>query len=168
MKTLDMEFIQTEATVKNLIYQLARSVDRVDEELMRSLFWPDATDDHGLFAGTAEDYVAWVVPLLQSMNGTQHVIGNILVELDGPAARAESYFVAYHQIGEGSEAIDMIAAGRYFDRFEKRGDEWKFSHRKAVYDWNRNDPATENWSNEDMKALLERGARKPEDHLYKN
>ena len=59
MKTLDMEFIQTEATLKNLIYLFARSIDRVDEELMRELFWPDATDDHGLFTGTAEDYVAW-------------------------------------------------------------------------------------------------------------
>ena len=51
MKTLDMEFIQTEATLKNLIYLFARSIDRVDEELMRELFWPDATDDHGLFTG---------------------------------------------------------------------------------------------------------------------
>ena len=79
MKTLDMEFIQTEATLKKLIYLFARSIDRVDEELMRELFWPDATDDHGLFTGTAEDYVAWVIPLLKSMNGTQHTISNILV-----------------------------------------------------------------------------------------
>ena len=168
MKTLDMEFIQTEATLKNLIYLFARSIDRVDEELMRELFWPEATDDHGLFTGTAEDYVAWVIPLLKSMNGTQHTISNILVEVEGDKASAETYFVAYHQIGEGDEAIDMIAAGRYFDKFEKRGDEWKFSHRKAVYDWNRNDPASENWSSPEMKPLLERGARKPDDYLYKN
>ena len=115
MKTLDMEFIQTEATLKNLIYLFARSIDRVDEELMRELFWPDATDDHGLFTGTAEDYVAWVIPLLKSMNGTQHTISNILVEVEGDKASAETYFVAYHQIGDGDEAIDMIAAGRYFD-----------------------------------------------------
>ena len=99
MKTLDMEFIQTEATLKNLIYLFARSIDRVDEELMRELFWPDATDDHGLFTGTAEDYVAWVIPLLKSMNGTQHTISNILVEVEGDKASAETYFVAYHQIG---------------------------------------------------------------------
>ena len=168
MKTLSVEFMQAEATIKNLVYRFARAIDRVDEPLMRELFWENAGDDHGLFAGTAAEYVDWVIPLLKSMHATQHTISNILVELDGDRATAETYFVAYHQIGEGAEAIDMIAAGRYFDSFEKRDDEWRFSYRKAVYDWNRNDPVSENWSSDDFKNLLERGARKPDDYLYKN
>ena len=48
--------------------------------LMRSCFHPGATDDHGQFVGTAEDFVTWVMPVLETMEQTQHCICNILIK----------------------------------------------------------------------------------------
>jgi hypothetical protein len=151
-----------------LVYRMARAIDRVDEALLRSLFWPDATDDHGLIKGIAEEFIAAVIPMLGTMISTQHNVANVLVEVHGSRARAESYFVAQHTLpgADGAPAQEMIAAGRYLDTFEKRDGVWKYSHRHAVYDWNASAPYTSGWDVSPMKELLARGARGPADPSY--
>ena len=152
--------------IAEVIYRLARSIDRIDENLMRSCFHPDATDDHGSFKGTAEEFVAWVIPVLKGMVATQHNICNMIIDVDGDKAEAESYFIAHHRI-EGKEGpMHVVAAGRYLDRLEKRMGNWRISHRHAIYDWSRNDPSTDQWDGPAGEAL-ERGARWPDDPIYK-
>ena len=149
-----------------LVYRLARAIDRCDETLLRSLFHPDATDDHGVFHGTAADFATWVMPVLHGMKRTQHLIGNVLIEVDGDAARGESYFNAHHAIAQpdGSDA-HMIAAGRYLDRFERRAGDWKFAHRQAVYDWNATTPSTDSWKRGEQPGWSF-GERSPTDLSY--
>jgi hypothetical protein len=58
----------------------------------------------------------------------------------------------------------MIAAGRYLDRHEQRGGEWRIAHRQAVYDWTTTQPAADaDWRKPPMNGLLERGRRFGED-----
>jgi hypothetical protein len=129
-----------------LVYQLARGLDRCDEGLLRSVFHPDATDDHGGFKGSANDFVGWALGALATMERTQHLIGNVLVEVVGDRAIGEAYFVANHDMHDAEgRAVRMIAAGRYLDRFERREGVWKIAHRHAVYDWNANLDRTDNW-----------------------
>jgi hypothetical protein len=40
----------------------------------------------------------------------------------------------------------MLLGGGYVDRLEKRGDEWWFIHRVAVYDWYRKSGASQPWT----------------------
>ncbi|WP_231639104.1 nuclear transport factor 2 family protein [Sphingomonas profundi] len=149
-----------------LIFRLARALDRCDETLLRSLFHEDATDDHGYFKGTAGELADWVFPLLRTMERTMHTISNVLVDVSGDRAASEAYFVAYHDLrdAEGA-AMRMTAAGRYLDRFERRQGVWKFSHRAAVYDWNAMEPRSDRW---DRSPASERdfGKRDGEDTLY--
>ena len=143
-----------------LVMKLARGIDRCDAELIGSAFWPDATDDHGIFKGAAKDFVPWVLPVLKDMERTSHQICNVLVDVRGERAFGESYFVAYHRIVEDGAARDMIAAGRYLDRFEKRGGEWRIAHRQAVYDYTISQPASDaDWRQPPMRELIERGRR---------
>lgn len=127
------------------VYRVARAIDRCDAALLAEQFHPDATDDHGLFSGTAADFVAWVMPMLATMRRTQHVIGQVLIELQGDLARGESYFVAHHHLAGSDGYVHMIAAGRYLDRFSRRDGVWKIAHRHAVYDWNAAAPATDSF-----------------------
>lgn len=133
------------ADCTELVMRVARAIDRRDAELLASLFHPDATDDHGMFAGTATDFIAFVMPLLATMKQTQHVLGQTLVKLDGDRAASETYFVAHHTLAGPDGDILMLAAGRYLDRFERRGGTWKISHRHAVYDWNSAVPSTDSF-----------------------
>ena len=133
------------ADCTDLVMRIARAIDRCDAVLLASLFHPDATDDHGLFTGTATDFIAFVMPLLATMKRTQHVLGQTLVELDGDRAASETYFVAHHTLAGPEGDIFMLAAGRYLDRFERRDSAWKISHRHAVYDWNSAAPSTDSF-----------------------
>lgn len=144
---------------------VARAIDRCDAELLSSQFHPDATDDHGIFKGSAKDFIAWVIPLLRTMELTQHVIGQSLIELDGDTAFGESYFTAHHEIQTPDGRMHMIAAGRYLDRFERRQGTWKIAHREAVYDWDSMAPSTMTYHQQAPDGMAV-GSRTPSDPSY--
>ena len=149
-----------------LVYRLARAIDRCDEALLRSLFQADATDDHGGFYGSAAQFADWVMPVLAGMKRTQHCIANVLIQVEGDRAFGESYFTAHHAIpnAAGPDTY-MVAAGRYLDRFERRTGVWKFAHRQACYDWNAAQASTDSWNREAMAGWTF-GARGEADPSY--
>ncbi len=149
-----------------LVHTLARAIDRCDADLIAACYHPDATDDHGIIKGSIDEFITAVIPMLQSMQRTQHNITNILVTLHGDEARGEAYFIAQHSITDNSGPVEMFAAGRYLDRFTSRGGAWKIAHRLAVYDWTMVVPASGGWDAEPMRSLLQRGQRGPGDASY--
>ena len=52
---------------QGLPFRYSRGVDRCDEDMLRSVYWEDAVDDHAIFTGTREELIIWVMPLLRSM-----------------------------------------------------------------------------------------------------
>ena len=70
-------------------------------------------------------------------------------------ARGEIYNVTY-LFQKDAEALDTWH-GRYLDRYEKRGGEWKIAFRSEVNDWARNDPATDDYFTATPESL--RGGR---------
>lgn len=152
--------------IQEVIYRLARSIDRCDKPLLKTCFHPDATDDHGLFKGTAAAFCDWVMDELSKFERTQHFIGNIIITLDGDKAASEAYFIAHHVVPTPDGNIDMIAAGRYLDSFEKRDGVWAISHRHAVYDWNSAQASTSQWEAPPVQDMLVRGARGEGDASY--
>src|SRR5690606_33772214 len=77
----------------------------------------------------------WVIPGSDAITNTQHLLGQTYTELDGDRARAETHVVSYHRVNMGSEERDTCIGGRYLDKFEKRGGEWRIAHRLMLYDW---------------------------------
>ena len=144
-----LEIMADKLECAEIVARLAKGIDRCDVDLVRACFHPDATDDHGAYKGSAEGFIEWVMPLLDTMKRTQHVIGQSLFEVNGDKAAGESYFVAHHTIDTPEGEIFMVAAGRYLDRFERRDSGWKISHRHAIYDWNSVSPSTDNWDRDD-------------------
>src|SRR6187402_2212263 len=114
-----LELADREA-IRDCLYRYSRGVDRCDEEMLRSAYWEDAFDDHCIFQGNREELIAWVLPLLRAMEGSQHSISNILIRLHGDHADVESYYYGYHRLHDGAAPFDSIQCGRYVDRFERR------------------------------------------------
>ncbi|GBD14763.1 hypothetical protein HRbin25_00645 [bacterium HR25] len=151
--------------IYDCLVRYCRGIDRCDAELVRSVYHPDAYDDHGpFFRGSGYEFADKVVGMLQRYKCTTHFIGNHRVELDGDVAYAETYVIAYHrfQRRDGRE-YDFVFAGRYIDRFERRDGEWKIAHRVVTHDWNRIDPVGETWDPRDMTP----GLRSREDAVYR-
>ena len=54
-----------ESDIREVLTRYCRATDRGDTELLRSVYWPDATDDHVVFSGNAMDYVDYSAPMLE-------------------------------------------------------------------------------------------------------
>ena len=89
-----------------VVLTYCRGIDRLDFDLVRSAYHPDAIDHHTGFDGNIEEYIAWVTPKLTAIGGTMHHIGNHLVELHGDDAISEAYSTATHW--GGGDGIGMI------------------------------------------------------------
>ena len=126
-------------SIRDLTMRAARSVDRLDPDGLRSVYWPDATDEHGpSFNGNAWEYVDVAMASHQRWAPSIHTLPNQLIELDSDtSARAETYCVAYLFAVDSPTLYQWF--GRYLDRFEKRGDEWRIIHRVCVHEGSRVD-----------------------------
>ena len=87
--------------------------------------------------------------------------------IKGDVAFGEIYFQAFHRVIMSGMEKDLFVSGRYVDRYERRGGVWKIVSRVYVMDWNRNVPSTCEWTTGIYATLNNRGAREPDDLLYK-
>jgi ketosteroid isomerase-like protein len=146
MSANDLEALLDHHAIRTCLARVARGEDRRDAELITASYWPDATTDFGIFAGSFDEYLAWVVPGSAAITVTQHTLGQTLTELNGDVALCETHASAYHRVNMGTEESDATIGGRYLDRMEKRDGQWRIAHRTMLYDWVRNDGVSADWS----------------------
>lgn len=151
--------------ISEILTLYCRGIDRCHLESLLSVFWPDATADYGSGEQNAHDWARTTVTALKGMLRTQHSIGNLLIELDGDRAKAETYCHAFHELPGEPGPAEMIVGGRYLDRLERRGGVWRIARRTYVMDWNRNVASTSRWDEGIYAALRVRGGRWPDDPL---
>jgi hypothetical protein len=128
--------------IADVVLRYCRGVDRLDLELVRDCYHPDATDEHGTFTGTRDEYVDWVAGILTRFTGTMHLVANQLIEVDGDVARSESYGVAHHWGDPADDPRRNFTTGfRYVDQFSRRDGQWRIAKRVAVREWTHVVPA---------------------------
>lgn len=142
----DLKVLVAHHKVRTCIVRLARGEDRRDAESVGASFWPDATVDFGIFSGSFDEYLAWVVPGSPAIAVTQHLLGQTHIELKDGAALAETHVTAYHRVDMGTEERDTVIGGRYLDRVEERDGEWRIAARTMLYDWFRDQGVSVDWS----------------------
>jgi len=153
-------------SIRECLMRYCRGIDRCDADLVKSAFWPDAVDDHGIFRGNAHAFVDSTIPRLRSYAQTQHALCNILMEVDGDRARCESYLIAFHRIPRDGGMVDERVGARYLDRFERRGGEWRIASREVAYDWSQEQPTAPGWEKGFRGWTDHVGRRMPEDRVY--
>jgi hypothetical protein len=123
--------------IHDVILRYCRGVDRGDLDLALTCFHPDSIDDHGEFCDSSAEFIASVCgPTFDKYTSVMHYVMNEIVEFTASdVAKSEAYFIAYLRRVEGGETTLDILGGRYVDRFERRGGEWRIAHRVAVYEW---------------------------------
>ncbi|WP_427919208.1 nuclear transport factor 2 family protein [Streptomyces sp. cg40] len=123
------------AEIRDALFRYCRGVDRADEDLIRSAYHPDAHDRHGRYDGPSHAFAtAHVARMPSTAEGIQHLLGNMLIELDGDSARVETYFIAAYRPKADLDVVAMFG-GRYLDLFERRGGPWLIANRTVVNDW---------------------------------
>lgn len=153
---------------KQEIFELSarymRGLDRLDLVLLKSVYWPDATDARGFIDGNAHDFCQFAIDLLAAHHANHHMIGQALIDVEGDTAFGEIYFQAFHRVVENGAERDFWVIGRYIDRYERRYGVWKIAHRAELNDSCANHPASDDWLRNTPQAL--RGARGEADLSY--
>lgn len=141
-----------EQAIRKVVLRYCRGIDRLDRELVRNCYHDDATDEHGSFAGSPDDFVDWAFRIAARYDLTMHFAGNLLVELGTPgrdghrAARAETYGIAHHRRSAGPPELNLLVGFRYVDRFERRDDGvWRIARRVCTTEWVRRDDESAWW-----------------------
>ncbi|MFA7601751.1 MAG: nuclear transport factor 2 family protein [Novosphingobium sp.] len=131
----DLRALVARDRIRQCLERLARGEDRRNAEMIAASLWPDSITDYGVFKGTFDEYLAWVVPGAEAITNTQHALGQSYIELAGDRARAETHVLSYHRVDMGEGENDTIVGGRYLDVLEKRNGEWRIANRMMLYDW---------------------------------
>lgn len=120
--------------IHDCLMTYSRAVDRLDRDLLLSVYHPDATDDHGGFVGTREEFADWVIDMhTRTHLSHQHCQFNSTCDLQGDVAHTETYYMFVGMNRSGTPLA--MSGGRYIDRLEKRDGRWAIAARVCVRDW---------------------------------
>jgi hypothetical protein len=162
-----LEELTAREAIRDCLFRYCRGIDRADEAALRSAYWPDGTDDHGPYKGSAEGFIDWAMRTLPYIERGIHQIHNILIEFREGGAAVESYFSAYQrQLGAGRQMEQWDMKGRYLDWFVKRGDEWRILNRVVVFDWAEQMPLPSGTEAGRFGQRTPIGAACPDDPVY--
>lgn len=177
--------------IEQVLKTYCRAIDRLDKELLKSVYHPDGTDDHGIFNGNAHEFAEFIIGALSEViiDG-MHTVTHSLIDVQGNFATSESYYIAYQRCPGGSEKTaaffgeryaeamkkagkidsdhDYLCGGRYIDLFEKRGGEWKILRRKITNEWSIIQPSSRITDQGHVAAFNLPGRRDKSDPVYAN
>jgi hypothetical protein len=126
--------------IYDVVLRYCRGVDRLDMGLVRSAYHPEGIDHHTGFSGPINDYIVWVNEALRRFNGTMHIIGNHMAEINADRAVVESYGTAVHWGDPPDDPRRNFTTGfRYVDYMTRRDGRWAIDERWAVREWTRSD-----------------------------
>ncbi|MCB2062030.1 MAG: nuclear transport factor 2 family protein [Novosphingobium sp.] len=119
--------------IREALEAFSRGMDRFDREAFLSAFWEDAVIAAGPFVGSASECWDWAMPMHEEgQELTQHGLLQSVIDLDGDTAHAETY---YQFVAKNRDGSLMLAGGRYIDRLEQRGGEWRIALRTNQVEW---------------------------------
>ena len=141
MSAPDRDVLVDRADIHDLLVRLVLAQDARDWDGLAACFDPDASYTHpgGVLAGV-DAIVERSRNALAPLDASQHLLGSILVDVDGDEATAVSYFQAQH-IRTGLDAGERYAiAGTYRDRLVRSGGGWRIAQRTQEYTWREGNP----------------------------
>ncbi len=144
---LSLQEISDRMEISMMLDRYAGAIDRVDMDLLDTVFTPDAWVDYTAFVeGMAADYPtirAWLGAGLAQSPGHQHIICNKEITLDGD--RGTGRVLCLNPMLRA----EIDAAGRpcvgfhglwYLDEYVRTPDGWRISRRKEERSFSHNFP----------------------------
>jgi 3-phenylpropionate/cinnamic acid dioxygenase small subunit len=119
--------------IVELMRRYAAAVDARDWQTVKSCYFPDAYDDHGVVKGDREALVGHFAAALETFSGTLHLVGEpeIVPESDVRfAVRTPS--LAFHSTKRGSDTKGLLIVATYDDVVEFRDDVCGIARRTVI------------------------------------
>ena len=131
--TESLATLLAERAIARQLAHLARAMDERDWPALDQIVAEDATADFGTgpVAGRAA-MISVMRAFLDACGPTQHLLGNLTVEVAGEAAMSRCYVSDLH-LGAGSRShLTFQTLGEYRDRWQRKGERWWLVQRIKV------------------------------------
>jgi hypothetical protein len=134
----EVERLTSIEAIRECVYRVCRGTDRIDADILRTAFHADAVVHFGkIYDGPVSGWIDAAIKHQASQAQRQHLVGNILIRIEGDEAFVESYELDRHKTPMHGEVLDLVLAARTLDRFERRDGEWRIAERTKIMDWGR-------------------------------
>ena len=131
---IDIGRLFDERAIERQLYTLARAMDRREWLLLDHVIADDATGDfgEGFEVKGRSGFVAMFERFLANCGPTQHLLGNVAIDIEGDVAESRCYVRDMHQ-GSGERAhLFLSTPGEYHDRWRRTSTGWLLTHRTKV------------------------------------
>lgn len=129
--------------IEALIHRYCRAVDRIDADLGKSIFHPDATADYSdFYQGSGHGVIEAICESHRHCTVHSHQITTTIITIDGDRAGSEAYHFAAVRMMAGETLMQVEVWGRYLDRWSRRDGRWGIDHRQVIRDLDSIAPAT--------------------------
>lgn len=134
--------LHDERDIVRQLSRFARILDRKDWNALEQVFAPDVNFEYGEGEKIGlPDLTEQMRRYLDICGGTQHLLGSVLVDLDGDTAVSRASVQARHQRKDDPLGPIFDSNGEYVDRWERRPQGWRIVRRDAIWATQNGDPA---------------------------
>lgn len=124
-----MDRTRDERDIERALIAFARAMDYHDWDAMSEILSADAVGDFGTGPLQGSDtIIAMIRGFLDNCGATQHLIGNVLVDIDGDLATSHAYVQDLH-LSRSNPELTFHTLGDYHDRWERREGRWRLVER---------------------------------------
>ncbi len=129
----DAQYLADRTAIMDVMIRYGTSVDAREMDRYRSCFTDDVTVvGYGAESMNGADaYLAYVIAALENFTGTQHLMGNQVVDLNGDFASVRTEVQATHFPKDDPDAV-MTLWATYVDDMARVDGEWRIRRHELV------------------------------------
>ncbi len=130
---MDLETLLAEREIGRALYGFARAMDERDWNAITQIMTEDATAEMG--TGPLADrsqVIALMRSFLDDCGPTQHLLGNLVIDVSGDQAVSRCYVSDMHKGAGDKDHLTFSTIGEYHDRWQKIDGRWRMVHRTKL------------------------------------
>jgi len=128
--------------ITEALARYAYGIDDRNFDAVSAIFTPDAHLDYAASGGPVADrdkVIAWIESGMGVVGPSQHLVTNVVVELDGDEATSRC-LLFNPMIMPLEDPLLLYLGGGYRDRWRRTDDGWRIVHRVQEIVWSSNGP----------------------------
>lgn len=128
---MTLETLVAEREIHRQLVAFARAMDKRDWDALSAIVTDDIRADFGAgeVSGRAE-VIAYIRSFLDNCGTTQHLLGNVVIDVSGDTATSEAYVADLHLHRDPGRDLSFRTLGNYRDSWVKSGGTWLMSDRR--------------------------------------
>ena len=128
---MHIETLLDEREIYRQLVRFARAMDNRDWQTIRAITSPDLIADFGTGDITGNDEViAFIRSFLQHCGITQHMLGNVIIDIAGDTATSQAYVADLHLSAHDHSDQYFRTLGAYADTWSKVDGAWIMTQRR--------------------------------------